>query len=115
MIKNVNDTLTQGINTLVPPIAVKHREINVTDVGVGLTTGVQFTFIDVNNDDNKDDVFVVVGLTVPSTDVNNGAIRLKPKESLELVRNQIPDNTKALAFQTVVGQAAVVRVLWGEE
>ena len=114
MIRNINSTISIGLNSLAPPVSLTSREISVTDVGVGLTIANQFVFIEVINDDDKDDLFVVVGSTIMSTDPNI-ATRLRPKETLELFRNQIPDNTKALAFQTIPTKVALARIFYGDE
>ncbi len=114
MIKSINTIISSGINSLVPPVAIITKQITAVDTGTGLTFASGLTFLDVQNDDKKDSIWVRLGSLVASTD-SDVAVRINAQESLELFKHQLPLDTKDIVLSTFPGITVPVRILAGRE
>lgn len=114
MIKSVNTIISAGLNSLIPPAVLDTKEVVATDTGTVIAYATALTFLDVKNDDKQENIWIRVGSTVGSIDADI-AIRIGPKESLEIERHQLPLDIKNIVVSTSPGKNAMFRVLVGRE
>lgn len=88
------------------------RQLKVNDTGSFLAFKKELAYLDVENDDPVEPVFVRLGSIVGTTN-GNIAVELKATEGFLLERFQMPSGQREVAFITNPGITVNIRVLLG--